>query len=164
MVEHLGFAEFYEAEHGRVVTSLLLATGQVDGARDATDEAFLRALMAWPRVQQMESPAGWTFRVALNVVRRRERRRSLERRLLARKAPDPDVPAPAGEAWALVADLPRRQRTAVVLRYVADLTEAQVASAMGISRSTVSSTLADAQRRLATSLQEAPDPTGGSHG
>ena len=139
MVEHQGFAEFYEAEHGRVVTSLLLATGRTDTARDAADEAFLRALMAWPRVQQMDSPAGWTFRVALNVVRRRERRRSLERRLLARKVPAPDVPAPAGEAWALVAELPERQRTAVVLRFVADMTEHQIAEAMGISRSTVSS-------------------------
>jgi predicted RNA polymerase sigma factor len=58
MVEHLGFAEFYEAEHGRVVTSLLLATGHVDTARDAADEAFLRALMAWPRVQQMDHRRG----------------------------------------------------------------------------------------------------------
>jgi len=119
--------------------------------------------MAWPRVQRMDSPAGWTFRVALNVVRRRERRRSLERRLLARKAPTPDVPAPAGEAWALVAELPERQRTAVVLRFVADLTEHQIAEAMGISRSTVSSTLADAKRRLAGSLEEEPDPAGGRH-
>src|SRR6478736_5644154 len=129
MAEHLGFEEFYEAEHGRVVTSLLLATGQADTARDAADEAFLRALMAWPRVQQMASPAGWTFRVALNVVRRRERRRSMERRILARKPPPPDVPAPAGEAWALVAELPERQRTAVVLRFVADMTENQIAQA-----------------------------------
>ena len=163
-VEQSGFAEFYEAEHVRVVTSLLLATGHVDTARDAADEAFVRALMAWPRVRQMDSPAGWTYRVALNVVRRRERRRSLERRLLARRPPPPDVPAPAGEAWAIVAQLPERQRTAVVLRFVADLTEAQIATAMGVTRSTVSSTLADASRRLASSLREEPEPTGGTHG
>jgi DNA-directed RNA polymerase specialized sigma24 family protein len=42
----------------------------------------------------------------------------------------------------------------VVLRYVADLTEAQIATAMGVSRSTVSSTLRDAHRALAERLGE----------
>ena len=162
-VDQSSFEEFYEAEHGRLVTSVLLATGQADTARDAADEAFLRALMAWPRVSAMASPAGWTYRVALNVARRRERRRTLERTLLARRSPPPDVPAPAGEAWAVVAELPPRQRTAIVLRFVADMTEAQIASVMGITRSTVSSTLADASRTLARSLDEEPEPAGGTH-
>src|SRR5215212_2978403 len=98
---HAGFEAFYAAEHGRLVTTLLLATGDADAARDATDEAFLRALMAWPRVSAMASPAGWIYTVALNVVRRRARRRAMEERLLRRTPPSSDVPAPAGEAWAL---------------------------------------------------------------
>jgi RNA polymerase sigma-70 factor (ECF subfamily) len=40
------------------------------------------------------------------------------------------------------------------LRYVADLTEAQVAEVMGVARGTVASTLSDARRRLATKLAE----------
>lgn len=151
---HAGFEAFYAAEHGRLVTTLLLATGDADAARDATDEAFLRALMAWPRVAAMASPAGWIYTVALNVVRRRARRRAMEERLLRRTPPVSEVPAPAGEAWALVADLPPRQRTAVVLRYVADLTEAEIAAAMGVGRSTVSSTLIDAQRSLGRQLAD----------
>ncbi len=118
----------------------------------------MRALGAWRRVSGMESPDGWTYRVAINVVRRRARRAALERRLLARSdRPPASVPAPAGEAWAAVADLPTRQRTAVVLRFVADLTEAQIAQAMGITRSTVSSTLADAARALGHALADPPD-------
>ena len=156
-VRHDGFEEFYEATHARLVTSMLLVTGDPDVARDATDEAFVRALRAWRRVSGMASPAGWTYRVAINVVRRRARRAALEHRLLARSArPPASVPAPAGEAWAVVADLPPRQRTAVVLRFVADLTEAQIAQAMGISRSTVSSTLADATRSLGHALADRP--------
>ena len=50
--------------------------------------------------------------------------------------------------------LPPRQRTAIVLRYVADLTEADIGRAMGIRRSTVSSTLADADRAIARELGE----------
>ena len=171
MAPHPGFEDFYQSEHARLVTSLLLVTGDPDAARDATDEAFVRALGAWRRVSAMDSPAGWTYRVALNVARRRARRAGLERRLLARQPPPPAiVAAPAGEAWALVADLPLRQRTAVVLRFVADLTEGQIAQVMGISRSTVSSTLADATRSLGRALSEDPEPAaanepaGGQHG
>ncbi len=159
------FEAFYRAEHARLVTSLLLATGDADVARDAADEAFVRAWQAWRRVQAMDSPSGWTYRVALNVVARRARRAALEQRLLAHRArPEATMPAPAGEAWALVRDLPQRQRTAVVLRFVADMTEAQIAEAMGISRSTVSSTLADANRSLGRALVDDTEPSGGPRG
>ena len=164
---HPGFEDFYASEHGRLVTTLLLATGDAEIAREATDEAFTRALQAWRRVQHMDSPAGWTYRVALNVVRRRGRRAALERRLLAgraRPAGTGVVPPPAGEAWHLVAELPDRQRTAVVLRFVADLTEVEIAKVMGVSRSTVSSTLADATRSLGRALAEEPQPSGDLHG
>jgi RNA polymerase sigma-70 factor (ECF subfamily) len=151
-----GFEAFYRRQHGPLVASLLLVTGDVDLARDGADEAFARALAAWPRVRAMASPGGWTYRVALNVIRRRGRRRALERRLLVRSAPRPrPVPAPAGEAWLLVNGLPLRQRQVVVLRHVGDLPETQIAAVLGISRSTVSSTLADAHRVLARQLHDA---------
>jgi RNA polymerase sigma-70 factor (ECF subfamily) len=154
----LDFETWYELEHPRLIASLLLATGDVDLAREAVDEACLRTLARWPRVSRMDSPSAYTYRVAVNVAHRRWRRAALEQRLLARRPPRPTtVPAPAGEAWDVVRDLPPRQRTAVVLRYVADLTEAEIALAMGVSRSTVSSTLADARRALAVRLTE-PDP------
>lgn len=82
----------------------------------------------------MAAPGGWTHRVALNVARRRARRRAVERRLLARPAVEVSMPASAGDAWVLVADLPRRQREAVVLRCIADLPEAEIAQIMGIRR------------------------------
>jgi len=58
------------------------------------------------------------------------------------------------EVWLVVAALPVRQRTAVALRHIGDLTEKEIARAMGITRSTVSSTLADAHRTLADALAE----------
>jgi len=161
---HPGFEAFYREEHVRLVTSLLLGLGDLDAAHEAADEAFLRALVAWPRVQTMDSPAGWTYRVAINVARRRGRRRAVEQRLWLHKRAPSVVPAPAGEAWDLVRHLPDRQRMAVVLRFVADLTEPQIATAMGVSRSTVSSTLADANRALARQLEPDHDPLGDRHG
>jgi RNA polymerase sigma-70 factor (ECF subfamily) len=150
------FEDWYRVEHPRLIASLLLTTGDVDLARESVDEACARVLARWDRVSRMESPGGYVYRTALNVAHRRRRRAALEARLLARRPPEPDVPAPAGEAWAVVRELPPRQRTALVLRYIADLTEAQIADAMGVTRSTVSSTLADARGAVARRLAE-PD-------
>jgi RNA polymerase sigma factor (sigma-70 family) len=148
------FASWYRREHPRLVTSLLLVSGDLHAAQDAADEAFARALAHWSRVKAMSSPNGWTYRVALNVLRRRGRRAAIERRLLAQHRVPTEIPAPAGEAWEAVRHLPPRQRTAVVLRFVADLTEEQVGAAMGVSRSTISSALADARRTLGRLLAD----------
>ena len=153
------FAGWYEAMHGRLVRVLCALGPDADAASDAADEAFARALLHWRRVRCMDSPDGWAYRVALNELRRTLRRQALERRLLARlpvpgPVPEPSVAAVGG----LLAGLPPRQRTAVALRYVADLPEAEIAAAMGITRGTVASTLADARRALAASLHlEAAD-------
>jgi RNA polymerase sigma-70 factor (ECF subfamily) len=126
-------------------------------AQEVAAEAFARALERWDRVGEMASPGGWTYRVALNLVRRRARRAALERRLLLRMAPAPpiSVPAPAVEVWEAVTALPPRMRTAVALRYLGGLTEAEVAEAMGVAPGTVAGTLHDARARLAVLL--APD-------
>jgi RNA polymerase sigma-70 factor (ECF subfamily) len=148
------FESWYGREHARLVTALVLVAGDIHAAQEAADEAFARALVRWDRVGAMASPNGWTYRVALNVLRRRGRRAAIERRLLSRQSAPPDVPAPAGEAWEAVRHLPPRQRSVVVLRFVADLTEEQVGVALGVSRSTISSTLADARRTLARLLAD----------
>lgn len=79
---------------------------------------------------------------------------TLEQRVLRRVAELGVVPETAGEAWAAVGYLPVRQRTAVVLRYVAELLEAAIAQMMGIRRSSVVATLAAARRSLAAVLTD----------
>lgn len=155
--ENVDFARWYAEQHPRVLTALLLVTGDFDAAQEAADEAFVRAYTDWGRVSKMRSRQGWTYQVALNFLRRRARRARLEQIVLARQAPRPNVPAPAGEAWEAVRRLPPRQRTAIVLRFVADLTEEQVGIAMGVSRSTISTSLADARRSLAVMLADSGD-------
>ena len=151
------FEAWYREAHPRVVTSLLLMTGNVDIAHEVADEAFARAFLHWRRVSEMASPTGWTCRVAFNLARRRGRRANLERALLRKARPPTAVPAPAGEAWLAVKQLPDRQRTTVVLRFVADLREAEIAELMGVSRSTVSSTLAAARHSLSRLLADDDD-------
>lgn len=159
------FPQWYQVHHPRLVTSLTAMAGNVDWARDATDEAFARALERWSSVRDMASPAAWTYRVALNALRRRQRRAAMERRLLGRTStPTTPPPDPANRAlWDAVAGLPDRQKTAVALRYIADLPEAAVASVMGVAPGTVSATLHAARRRLADELRADFEPAGDRH-
>jgi RNA polymerase sigma factor (sigma-70 family) len=149
------FEEWYRDEHRRVFAVVLVACGDWDVASDATDEAFTRALYHWGRVTAMASPAAWVCRVALNVMERRMRRRRMERHMLQRQVAGAAFePGFSPEVWAAVRSLPQRQRLAVVLRYVGDLSEADIATAMGVTRGTVSASLATARARLAGLLSD----------
>ncbi len=151
--EPLNFETWYREIHPRLITLLAATAGEVDLACEAADEALARAYERWAQVSRMASPTGWTYRVALNVVRRRARRRALERRLVGRPRRE-DVPGPSGELWLLVAELPLRQRTAVLLRHVGQLTEQEIAEVMDVARGTVSSTLRAAYQRLAIAVAD----------
>ncbi|MEM9134341.1 MAG: sigma-70 family RNA polymerase sigma factor [Actinomycetota bacterium] len=153
-----GFASWYEGEHPRLLAAMTVAAGEVEMAREATDEAFVRAYERWDTVRRMDAPGGWLYRVALNELRRRHRRQRLERELLRRQHRPPalDGPAPVADprVWHAVRDLPRRQRSAVALRYVLDLTEREVGETMGISRGAASALLSSARRNLERALGE----------
>jgi RNA polymerase sigma-70 factor (ECF subfamily) len=127
-----------------------MAVGDAGVGEEATAEAYARALMHWRTVQHAHRPEAWVYRTALNYVRSRLRRAQLERRWLARQkmGSHPPPPEPPTALWAAVAQLAPRARTAVALRYIADLSEAEVAEAMGISRGTVAATLSKARTRL----------------
>jgi RNA polymerase sigma-70 factor (ECF subfamily) len=146
-----GFEAWYRREHPRLISALAIAAGNVGVAAEAADEAFTRAFERWDRVRAMKSPGGWTYRTALNVLRRRWRRGSLERRASARV--DVIVPTEwSSEVWDAVRRLPIRERTAVALRYVADLTTEEIADVMGVAPGTVGSTLHAARQHLAAAL------------
>ena len=152
----IDFEQWYRREHPRVVGTLTALCGRADVAAESTDEAFARALARWPRVSRMASPGGWTYRVALNDLRRRMRRAATERRAIDQlHAPSEVLDRPVDDdVWRSVRALPDRQRVAVVLRYVADLREADIAEAMQVSRGTVASNLSDARRSLARFLTD----------
>jgi RNA polymerase sigma-70 factor (ECF subfamily) len=156
-VTEADFADWYARERPRVLAALTALSGDADAAADATDEAFARAFARWDRVAKMETAGGWTYRVALNVLRRTMRRRTRAAELHATTAVDaaPRIASDDAVLWALVRELPPRQRTAIVLRYIADQSEAEIALAMGIHRSTVASTLTQARARLAALLEAA---------
>ena len=148
------FDAWYEEERPRVLATCLALCGNRDAALDATDEAFARALERWPRVAVMSSPGGWTQTVAINCLRRSFRLR--RHRVPPPASDDGELgrDLPDEELWSAVGRLPRRQQTAVVLRYVHDLQQDHIALSMGISRGAVASTLAAARANLARLLTD----------
>ncbi len=154
------FDEFYAAYFDVVARTISLAAGDRELARDATQEAFARALRRWRSVREMDRPDGWVYVVAMNQLRDHWRR--LERKQAAE-------PAPADTSSRIVtcltvreaiATLPPRQRQAVVLRYLADLPLAEVADAMGCALGTVKATLHHALHAMRIELEEDDDADG----
>ena len=164
------FEAFFSAHHQSVVRALTLALADRARAEDAAQDAFAKAYRQWKRVAMMDRPVAWVYVVALNGARKELRRDGA--------APVPELVGPAPDLAAAAAVkvsvrdaldvLAPRQRVAVVLRYLGDLTVAEVATAMGCSEGTAKATLHTALAKLRNHLgpvEPAPDgtlPAGGS--
>jgi len=116
----------------------------------------VRAWMRSERGEQLDSLPAWVAAVALNQTRSGWRRSMAERRA-RRRIPESSAAsaAPSADhidvARALEA-LPRRQREVAVLRYLLEMSTAEVASALGIGEGTVKSSLSRARAHLVDAL------------
>jgi len=126
-------------------------TGDSWMAEDIAQTALARAYVSWRRVSRADDPDAYLRRILVNASNRRFRRR----RVIEQPGDPPEVAVegPAdlvGERAALLAalrQLPPRQRAVIVLRYWDDLSDVQIAAALGCSPGTVRSQLS---RGLAT--------------
>lgn len=142
---HQDAAAFCATAYPQLVGALSLYVGDRYLAEELAQEALLRACREWPKVSALDSPGGWTWRVATNLAsshfRRRRVARRAQRRLEASAEAsyvDPDAGA-AVEVRRAVAGLPERQRAAFVLRHVQELTVEETAARMGVSADAVRS-------------------------
>jgi RNA polymerase sigma-70 factor (ECF subfamily) len=157
-VQYASPGDVFERDYDCLVKALTIVAGDRDTAADAVQEAFVRLVRNWSRLAAYEDPAAWVRRVALNLIR--DHRRSIWRqaRLLLRIEQQPSVPEEARssnpELWNQVGSLPPKQRTAVALYYVGDLTAREVAHAMHVSEGTVDQHLHRALKTLRETLEE----------
>jgi RNA polymerase sigma-70 factor, ECF subfamily len=153
------FEAWYRGSAPRLAAALAVVAGDADVGREAAAEACTRALERWSRVREMSSPEGWAHTVGVNLIRRRWRRAAMERRVVSKagRAAVGAAPSLNPELWLAVRSLPLRQRQAVALRYVLDLTQEQVAAAMGVAPGTAAATLSTARRQLRAALDD-PEP------
>lgn len=153
----MDFEWFFGREYDHLVRSLTLAFGDRHTAEDAAQEGFSRAHLRWARVGAMDRPAAWVYVVALRYERRRIQRTAKTRPLPAESEPSADEAQSAANritVFELLNGLTDRQRRAVVLRYHADLSQEQIAAALGCTAGTVKATLHQALQRLRTAAEE----------
>ena len=150
--------ELYRANAQRAGRLAYFLVGDKELAQDLVQEAFLKVFARWGNLRDPHSFAAYLNRTIVNLANKAHRRRGVERRYLE-KQPKVEAVAPqrdyetADELWRKLQSLPQRQRTAIVLRYYADLTEHQAAEAMGVSETAIASLV---QRALGTLRKNAP--------
>jgi RNA polymerase sigma-70 factor (ECF subfamily) len=154
--------ELYHASYRRLVTQLYAFTTDLTEAQDVVQEAFARALARPQGLRDVDVPEAWLRTVAINVVRRRWRRRQVLDAILLRDRPVQHLVAPAPDPErtdlrAAVAALPRPYREVIVLHYLADLPVEDVAQLLDIPAGTVKSRLSRGRTALAALLPGYPD-------
>ena len=154
------FAQVFSAHHAEALRIAYLLCGDAHRAEDAVADAFVKIYRRWS-TGGVDRPRAYIRRAVVNEVNSRFRRLALERREAEKRSGDDrgmrgydDRFADADEILAALRKLPARQRTAVVLRYYADMTEAETADAMGVSVGTVKSTVSRALDRMRASMDE----------
>lgn len=165
------FAAVFNAHHRQAVRLAYLLVSDPDQAEDVVSEAFAKVYVRW-RKGEIRDVGAYVRRAVANEANSRLRRRYLERRVASAQHGDDrgvqlvdDAAADHDEVWQAIQRLPTKQRSAVVLRYYEDLSEAETAEILGISVGTVKSNTSRGLARLQELLDAPGAPgAGGSTG
>ncbi|MHB8242367.1 MAG: RNA polymerase sigma factor [Solirubrobacteraceae bacterium] len=146
------FQRFLDAHREIVWRFLVSCVGPVE-AEDCFQETFVAALSAYPRLRADSNLRAWVMTIAHNKALDSHRSRSRRAVPVAEPAAVDSRAEPAREArdetlWAAVGELPTRQRSAVVLRYLADLPHRDIAAAIGCSEDAARRSLHDGLTNL----------------
>lgn len=147
--------ELYHAHYRSLVRLAMLLVRDVATAEEVVQDSFVAMHGGWRRLRDSEKALSYLRQSVVN----RSRSVLRHRMVVDRNAPKPAPDMPSAEHGAIAAlersavvtalrSLPARQREALVLRYYGDLSEAQIALAMGISRGAVKSHTARAMSAL----------------
>lgn len=165
--DHEKFRAFYERLQPRAVGAARRLVGSAAVAEDLAAEAFARAYSRWSQVDRHPNPDAWLLRVvgnlALDHVRREARRPEL-RAPEGRHDPAADDAALRIDLADALGRLSGRQQEVVVMRYLIDLTEEDVAVSLGMSTGSVKTHLHRATTKLRDDLGDAHSIIGASRG
>jgi len=146
--------DLYTAHYRDLVRLAYLLLGDQCASEEAVQDAYLRVHASWGRLREPAAAQAYLRQAVLNVAR-----------VALRHAPSPFPDAASAEYGALgrlerqsvvvaLRSLPLRQREALVLRYYADLSEAQIAAAMRISAGAVKSHTSRGMAALRLTLEQ----------
>jgi RNA polymerase sigma-70 factor, ECF subfamily len=130
-------------------------SGDRDVGADLAHEALLRTYRQWSKVAALDRPGAWTRRVLINLAtdsHRRGQRESKGLRRLETQPKQPQSEVSSDQFWTAVRTLPERQRTAVALHYLEDMSIKDIAAVMEVSEGTIKISLFMARKKLAMLL------------
>ncbi|MBP2320290.1 RNA polymerase sigma-70 factor (sigma-E family) [Kibdelosporangium banguiense] len=148
-------AELYRQEWHGLLRLAVLLTGDRGQAEDLVQDAFVGLQRRFHRLTDPVGAIGYLRVSVVNGARSAQRRRIVAWRHQRAAEPDGQPPLDAElllaeehrEVLTAVRRLPRRQQEVLILRYWANLSEAEIAATLGVSRGTVKTC---ASRALAT--------------
>jgi RNA polymerase sigma-70 factor (sigma-E family) len=152
--------ELYEAHYRSLVRLAALLVRDIGTAEEVVQDSFVAMHRGWLRLRDSDKALSYLRQSVVN----RSRSVLRHRVVVDRNAPKPSPDMPSAEHGAIalfersavisaLRTLPARQREALVLRFYADMSEAQIADAMQISRGAVKSHTARAMSALRTVLE-----------
>ncbi len=136
------FTDFVIDASGQLLRTARLLTGDLGHAEDLVQTALVKAYSRWPQVQRADNRTAYVRRLMVNNYLSWRRRLSNTEQVIEvlpeRSGADPQAAhADSDQMQRALAQLSPRVRTAIVLRYFDDLSEATTAQLMGCSVSTV---------------------------
>jgi RNA polymerase sigma-70 factor (sigma-E family) len=151
-----GFREYVTSRSRSLLRTAYVLTGNRADAEDLVQAALAKTFLAWDRIEDSGALDGYVRKAMVNTHISWWRRRRLDE-YPTDEVPDRAIVDDAGDAGdsdlqdtlrRAIDRLPQRMRAAVVLRYYEDMTEAEVADALGVSLGTVKSTVSRAVAKL----------------
>jgi RNA polymerase sigma factor (sigma-70 family) len=144
------FDDFFRTEWAGAVRLAAILTQRAEPAEDLAQDALARVFANWDRAT---NPKAYLRATIVNGCRQWHRHKGVERAKLPLVAKLDSVDFVAHELADAVAALPYRQRAVLVLRYYADLSEAEIAAALDCRAGTVKSLASRALARLEKEIQ-----------
>lgn len=157
----LAVIELYSLHYSSLVRLAAMLVRDTPTAEEVVQDAFIAMHDGWDRLRDAEKALAYMRQAVVNRSRSVLRHRLVVEKNLQK--PPPDMPSAEHGALTLLErsaviaalrELPERQREAIVLRYYADLSEAEIAAAMKISRGAVKSHTSRGMTALRTALEQ----------
>jgi RNA polymerase sigma-70 factor (sigma-E family) len=157
----LAVMELYAQHYRALVRLAAMLVRDTSTAEEVVQDSFVAMHGGWHRLKDTDKALAYLRQAVVNKSRSVLRHRAVVEKNV-QNAP-PDMPSAEHGAFLLLErsaviaalrDLPTRQREAIVLRYYADLSEAEIAATMGISRGAVKSHTARGMAALRAVLEQ----------
>ena len=156
------FTEYVAANAEKVRFTAFLLCGDWHEAEDLAQSALIRVYQAWSRIDRAEPIDAYVKKAVVRTFLNSRRRLWRTVESLVGAVPEPPPSQAAGPeqrilVWSALAEVPRRQRAALVLRYWEDLSVAETAVVLGCSEGNVKSQCARGLQTLRTVLADQHD-------